>query len=44
MALWEGGVGEEGFDCWERHVIYGDRVDVGGSWVGERGLGVSRGV
>jgi len=44
VALWEGSVGEEGLDCWERHVVYGGRVDVGGSWVGERGLGVSRGV
>jgi hypothetical protein len=44
VALREGGVGEEGLDCWEWHVVYGDRVDVGGSWVGERGLGVSRGV
>ena len=42
MALREGGVGEEGLDCWERHVVYRDRVDVGSSWVGERGLGVSR--
>ena len=40
VALWEDGVGEEGLNCGERHVVYGDR----GSWVGERGLGVSRGV
>lgn len=43
MALREDGVGEEGLDCGERHVVYWDRVDVGGSWVGERGFGVSRG-
>ena len=44
VALREDGVGEEGLDCGERHVVYGDRVNVGGSWVGERGLDVSRGV